>query len=115
LVTKETVNESQWMMRKTGTLEQYLRIMNLLSKYLMPLFPLKEYFKITISKDPKYIEYTNTFGQYTGEIYLGIYRITENMLVFCVADYLAGRPKVFKTIHGQVMRTFKQDFNISEY
>jgi len=37
------------------------------------------------------------------------------MLVFCVADYLAGRPKVFKTIHGQVMRTFKQDFNISEY
>jgi len=33
--------------------------------------PIKRVFEINISKDLKYIEYTNTLGQYTGEIYLG--------------------------------------------
>jgi uncharacterized protein (TIGR03067 family) len=76
--------------------------------------PIKGIFKIDPSKEPKHIEYTDTFGQYAGETYLGIYYFDEDILVFCVADHLEERPQVFKTGHGQVMRTFQRELDSTE-
>jgi len=71
--------------------------------------PIKGTFKIDPAQEPKHIEYTDTFGQYAGETYLGIYQISEEILVFCVGDHLAERPTEFKTRQGQVMRTFQRE------
>ncbi len=71
--------------------------------------PIKGIFKIDPGKEPKHIEYTDTFGQYAGETYLGIYQISQDTLVFCVGDHLAKRPTEFKTRQGQVMRTFQRE------
>ncbi len=77
--------------------------------------PIKGIFKIDPSQEPKHIEYTDTYGQYTGETYSGIYYLNDDILVFCVADHLAERPKVFKTGCGHVMRTFKRELDSAEY
>lgn len=71
--------------------------------------PIKGNFKIDPTKNPKHIEYTDTFGRYAGETYAGIYHIDEEILTFCVADHLASRPEEFKTSEGQVMRTFRRE------
>ncbi len=71
--------------------------------------PIKGTYKIDPGKEPKHIEYTDTFGQYAGETYLGIYKITDDILVFCMGDYLAARPTEFRTGQGQVMRTFQRE------
>lgn len=71
--------------------------------------PIKGNFKIDPGKEPKHIEYTDTFGQYAGETYLGIYKISDDVLVFCMGDHLAARPTEFRTGQGQVMRTFQRE------
>jgi uncharacterized protein (TIGR03067 family) len=76
--------------------------------------PIKGTFKIDPSKEPKHIEYTDTFGHFAGETYLGIYYFDEDILVFCMADHLEERPKVFKTGSGQVMRTFQRELDSIE-
>jgi len=71
--------------------------------------PIKGTFKIDPGNEPKHIEYTDTFGQYAGETYRGIYYFDEDILVFCVGDNLEERPTEFKTGPGQVMRTFRRE------
>ena len=71
--------------------------------------PIRGVFAIDPGKEPKQISYTDTFGQYAGETYLGIYDFAEELLVFCMADHLAERPMAFSTGPGQVMRTFQRE------
>jgi uncharacterized protein (TIGR03067 family) len=71
--------------------------------------PIKGIFKLDPTKQPKAIDYTDTFGADAGKTFLAIYSLKGDELIFCAADEGHPRPTEFKTKLGQVLRVNRRE------
>lgn len=62
-------------------------------------------------KSPKTIDFTPTVGDDKGKLSLGIYKVVENTLKFCVAPSDKGRPSEFTSTPGneQILLTLERE------
>jgi uncharacterized protein (TIGR03067 family) len=65
-------------------------------------------FTIDPSRDPKEIDWTDTFGADAGKTFPGIYRLAGDTFIFCAADAGQPRPNAFRTQTGQVLRVHQR-------
>ena len=68
--------------------------------------PIKGTFAVDPTKEPKAIDYTDTFGADAGKTFPAIYYFEADRLVFCAANSDQKRPTTFKTKRGEVLRVF---------
>lgn len=66
--------------------------------------PIRGFFKLDPTQDPKAIDYTDTHGTDAGKTFLGIYSLEGDKLIFCAASEGQTRPTEFKTKSGEVLR-----------
>ena len=71
--------------------------------------PIKGIFKLDPTREPKAIDYTDTFGADAGKTFLAIYSLEGDELIFCAADDGHERPTEFKTKLGQVLRVNQRE------
>ena len=71
--------------------------------------PIKGIFKLDPTREPKAIDYTDTFGADAGKTFLAIYSLEGDELIFCAADEGHARPTEFKTKPGQVLRVNRHE------
>jgi len=71
--------------------------------------PIKGIFKLDPTREPKAIDYTDTFGADAGKTFLAIYSLEDDELIFCAADDGHERPTEFKTKLGQVLRVNRRE------
>ncbi len=74
--------------------------------------PIKGIFKLDPTKQPKAIDYTDTFGADAGKTFLAIYSLKGDELIFCAAGEGHARPTEFKTKLGQVLRVNRRPLQI---
>jgi uncharacterized protein (TIGR03067 family) len=65
-------------------------------------------FAIDASKEPKTVDYTDTFGADAGSTFPAIYYFERDTLFFCAATAGQGRPTSFKTRVGEVLRVHRR-------
>jgi uncharacterized protein (TIGR03067 family) len=65
---------------------------------------IKGTFTVDPTKEPKTVDYTDTFGADAGKTFPAIYFFEGDRLVFCAADSGQERPTAFKTRRGEVLR-----------
>lgn len=70
--------------------------------------PIKGTIKLDPSRDPKELEYTDTFGEDAGKTFPGIYALEGDEFIFCVTDQGRERPRTFTTAPGQVLRACRR-------
>jgi uncharacterized protein (TIGR03067 family) len=61
-------------------------------------------FKIDPTREPKTVDWMDTFGEDAGKAFPAIYCLEGDRLVFCAADEGRERPTEFRTRPGQVLR-----------
>jgi len=66
--------------------------------------PIKGTVRLNPFKEPKELEYTDTFGEDAGKAFPGIYSLKGDQFIFCVSDPGQERPREFTTGPGQVLR-----------
>ncbi len=66
--------------------------------------PIRGTFALDPTRQPKTVDYTDTFGVDAGKTFLAIYYFEGDRLVFCAAEAGQARPTAFKTERGQVLR-----------
>jgi len=70
---------------------------------------IKGTFKLDPTREPKAIDWTDTFGVDAGKTFLAIYSLEGDQLVFCAADEGQERPTEFRTRLGQVLRVCQRE------
>jgi len=70
--------------------------------------PIKGIFKLDATRQPKAIDFTDTFGADAGKTFLAIYSLDGDRLIFCAADAGQERPMEFRTKPGQVLRVHQR-------
>lgn len=65
---------------------------------------IKGTFRLDPTREPKTIDWTDTFGADAGKTFLAIYSLEGDRLIFCAADEGQERPTEFRTRLGQVLR-----------
>ena len=70
---------------------------------------IKGIFKLDPTREPKTIDWTDTFGEDAGKTFLAIYSLEGDQLVFCAADAGQERPTEFRTRPGQVLRVSQRE------
>jgi uncharacterized protein (TIGR03067 family) len=70
---------------------------------------IKGTFKLDPSREPKAIDWTDTFGADAGKTFPAIYSLEGDQLVFCAADEGQERPTEFRTRSGQVLRVCQRE------
>jgi len=70
---------------------------------------IKGLFKLDPTREPKTIDWTDTFGEDAGKTFLAIYSLEGDQLVFCAADVGQERPTEFRTQPGQVVRVSQRE------
>lgn len=66
-------------------------------------------FKLDPTREPKTIDWTDTFGEDAGKTFLAIYSLENDRLIFCAADEGQERPTEFRTRLGQVLRVCQRE------
>ncbi|HEY0514447.1 MAG TPA: TIGR03067 domain-containing protein [Thermoanaerobaculia bacterium] len=66
-------------------------------------------FKIDPTRDPKTVDWMDTFGADAGKTFPAIYTLEGDRLVFCAADDGQERPAEFRTRPGQVLRVSERE------
>ena len=66
-------------------------------------------FVLDASKEPKTIDYTDTFGDDAGKTFPAIYYFEGDKLVFCAATAGQARPTSFETKAGEVLRVHRRE------
>lgn len=61
-------------------------------------------FAIDATREPKAIDWTDTFGADAGKTFPAIYMVEGDRLIFCAGDEGQARPTEFRTRKGQVLR-----------
>ncbi|WP_049628924.1 TIGR03067 domain-containing protein [Cellvibrio sp. pealriver] len=69
---------------------------------------IKGIFSINPNVTPKQINWTDTYGDDVGKTFPAIYEISENVLLFCVANENMCRPSAFESKIGHTIRIFKR-------
>lgn len=69
---------------------------------------IKGTFVLDPTREPKEIDYTDTFGADAGKTFPAIYRFDGDQLTFCAADMGMDRPKVFRTRAGDTLRVHRR-------
>jgi uncharacterized protein (TIGR03067 family) len=70
---------------------------------------IKGTFKLDPTREPKTIDWTDTFGEDAGKTFLAIYYLENDQLIFCAADEGQERPTEFRTRLGQVLRVCRRE------
>ena len=70
--------------------------------------PIKGIFKLDATRQPKAIDFTDTFGADAGKTFLAIYSLDGDRLIFCAGDAGQERPMEFRTKPGQVLRVHQR-------
>ena len=70
---------------------------------------IKGTFTLDPSREPKAVDYTDTFGEDAGKTFLAIYSLEGDRLIFCAADAERQRPTEFRTRQGQVLRVNQRE------
>jgi uncharacterized protein (TIGR03067 family) len=70
---------------------------------------IKGTFKLDPTRNPKIIDWTDTFGEDAGKTFPAIYSLEGDRLVFCAADDGQERPTEFRTSPGQVLRVSQRE------
>src|SRR5262249_36244116 len=70
---------------------------------------IKGTFKLDPTREPKAVDWTDTFGPDAGKTLPAIYSLVGDRLVFCVADEGQARPTEFRTRPGQVLRVSQRE------
>jgi uncharacterized protein (TIGR03067 family) len=71
--------------------------------------PIKGTFKLDPTRQPKAVDWTDTFGEDEGKTFLAIYSLEGDRLIFCAADAGQERPTEFTTRPGQVLRVSQRE------
>ena len=71
--------------------------------------PIRGTFKLDPTRNPKTVDWTDTFGEDAGKTLLAIYRLEGDLFTFCAAYPGLGRPTEFKTRPGQVLRVCQRE------
>ena len=71
--------------------------------------PIKGTYKLDPTREPKAVDWTDTFGEDEGKTFLAIYSLEGDRMVFCAADAGHERPTEFKTRPGQVLRVNQRE------
>lgn len=69
---------------------------------------IKGTFTLDPEREPKLIDWTDTFGEDAGKTFPAIYTLENDRLVFCATDPKASRPAEFRTQKGQVLRILER-------
>ena len=70
---------------------------------------IKGTFKLDPTREPKAIDWTDTFGEDAGKTFPAIYSLKGDQLIFCAADEGQERPTEFRTRLGQVLRVCQRE------
>lgn len=70
---------------------------------------IKGTFKLDPTREPKIIDWTDTFGEDAGKTFPAIYSLDGDRLVFCAADEGQERPTELRTRPGQVLRVSQRE------
>jgi uncharacterized protein (TIGR03067 family) len=70
---------------------------------------IKGTFKLDPTREPKTIDWTDTFGADAEKTFLAIYSLENDQLIFCAADEGQERPTEFRTRLGQVLRVCRRE------
>jgi uncharacterized protein (TIGR03067 family) len=66
-------------------------------------------FRLDPTREPKAVDWTDTFGPDAGKTFPAIYSLEGDRLVFCAADEGQERPTEFRTRPGQVLRVSRRE------
>jgi len=69
---------------------------------------IKGHFSIDPSKNPAWIDWTDTLGEDAGKTFPAIYTIDADQFVFVAADEGMTRPQEFSTRPGDTLRRFQR-------
>jgi uncharacterized protein (TIGR03067 family) len=70
---------------------------------------IKGTYKLDPSREPKAVDWTDTFGEDKGKVFLAIYSLEGDRMIFCAADAGQERPTEFTTRPGQVLRVHQRE------
>lgn len=70
---------------------------------------IKGTFRLDPTREPKTIDWIDTFGEDAGKTFLAIYSLEGDELIFCAADEGQERPTEFRTRPGQVLRVSRRE------
>jgi uncharacterized protein (TIGR03067 family) len=65
-------------------------------------------FSLDPTRQPKAIDWTDTFGADAGKTFPAIYTLDEQRFIFCASDEGQPRPTEFRTQSGQVLRILQR-------
>jgi uncharacterized protein (TIGR03067 family) len=71
--------------------------------------PIKGTYRLDPTREPKAIDFTDTFGEDAGKTFLAIYSLEGDRFMFCAADAGQERPTEFRTRPGQVLRVSQRE------
>ncbi len=71
--------------------------------------PIRGSFKLDPTRDPKAIDWADTFGEDAGKTLLAIYSLEGDRFTFCAAYPGQERPAEFRTKPGQVLRVHQRE------
>jgi len=71
--------------------------------------PIRGTFKLDPAREPKTIDWTDTFGEDAGKTFPAIYSLEADRFVFCAAECGQERPTEFRTGPGQVLRVNERE------
>ena len=69
---------------------------------------IKGTFRLDPDHDPKFIDWTDTFGEDAGKTFPAIYMLDANRLAFCATDPGKPRPNEFRTRKDEVLRILER-------
>ncbi len=70
---------------------------------------IKGAYQLDPTRDPKTIDWTDTFGADAGKTFPAIYALEGDRLIFCAADAGEERPTEFRTRPGHVLRVHQRE------
>ena len=70
---------------------------------------IKGTFKLDATREPKTVDWMDTFGPDAGKTFLAIYSLEGDRLIFCAADEAQVRPTEFRAGPGQDLRVSQRD------
>ncbi len=70
---------------------------------------IKGTFMLDPTREPKTIDWIDTFGEDAGKTFLAIYSLEGDQLIFCAADEGQERPTEFRTRLGEVLRVCQRE------
>ena len=71
--------------------------------------PIKGTYTLDPTREPKAVDWTDTFGEDAGKTFLAIYSLEGDRFMFCAADAGQERPTEFRTRPGQVLRVSQRE------